>query len=280
MSRALHAAPAATIEPIFMPPVSARLGAPGFVLRRGLLIGLTAAMHLLVVGGIALTDLLMLEIMKPPRAATNMPIIFRPPGPLGGGGGQLSKPSPPRPAPPDAPLIQPAPPKPVVFPMPPPAETNGAPETLPGEIDNAGPGDGIMPGSGTGQGSGRGTGIGDGTGDGDGPGGPGIGPDGEIYPEHHPQIRPPVLIASSRTYPRYPELARKAGVQASVILLVVIDEKGRVGSIEVMSAPDARYGFDLATIEAVKQWRYHPALLDGRPVAVQASITFEFSLSR
>jgi outer membrane biosynthesis protein TonB len=47
-----------------------------------------------------------------------------------------------------------------------------------------------------------------------------------------------------------------------------------------MSAPDPRYGFDLATLEAVKQWRYQPALLGGRPVAVQASITFEFSISR
>jgi protein TonB len=100
-----------------------------------------------------------------------------------------------------------------------------------------------------------------------------------IYNERHPDITPPVQRAS-RAYPRYPEMARKAGVQGTVVLLIVIDREGRVGEIEVLRTPDPRFGFDLAAIEAVKQWRYHPALLGGRPVAVQASVTFEFTLSR
>jgi protein TonB len=130
-------------------------------------------------------------------------------------------------------------------------------------------------------GPGEGAGVGPGGPGGGGPHpGPGIGPDGDpIYQESHPDITPPVQRAT-RAFPRYPELARKAGVQGTVILLIVIDRDGRVGEIEVLRAPDPRFGFDLAAVEAVKQWRYRPALLGGRPVAVQASVTIEFTLSR
>jgi protein TonB len=100
-----------------------------------------------------------------------------------------------------------------------------------------------------------------------------------VYDEGHPDITPPVQ-RPTRAYPRYPELARKAGVQGTVVLLIVIDQDGRVGEIEVLRSPDPRFGFDLAAIEAVKQWRYQPALLAGRPVAVQASVTIEFTISR
>lgn len=260
-------------------PLTARIASRALALRRGALIALTFALHAALIGGIALTDLLVIETMKPPRAATQIPIRFVPPGPVGGGGGPVRTAAP-KPAV-DAPPIQVPLPKPVVFPLPPSSEAHPAVEPMPAP-DNAGPGDGIGEGP-AGHGRGAGGGSASGTGEGDGPGGPGgpgiDRPDGP-YVEGHPEITPPVLIASSRAYPRYPELARKAGVQASVILLVVIDAEGRVGAIEVMSAPDSRHGFDLATIEAVKQWRYRPALLGGKPVAVQASITFEFSLSR
>jgi outer membrane biosynthesis protein TonB len=48
----------------------------------------------------------------------------------------------------------------------------------------------------------------------------------------------------------------------------------------VIQAPDARFGFELAAIEAVKRWRYRPARLGGRPVAVQATVHIEFTLAR
>ncbi|HUD71109.1 MAG TPA: energy transducer TonB [Dongiaceae bacterium] len=270
--------PSIPSAPIFTAPITVRMATRSFALRRGALLALTFGLHAILIGGLALSDFIVVEVMKPPRAATEIPVHFVPPGPAGGGGG--AKPAHPKPAAIDAPRLQPPPAKPVVFPLPPPSEPNPPAEALPGALDNPGPDGGVGDGQGgTGRGAGPAIGGGNGPG-GPGPGGPGIGTSDDPYPEGHPEITPPVLIASSRVYPRYPELARKAGVQASVILLVVIDEKGRVGSIEVMSAQDTRYGFDLATVEAVKQWRYHPALLAGRPVAVQASITFEFSLSR
>jgi outer membrane biosynthesis protein TonB len=50
--------------------------------------------------------------------------------------------------------------------------------------------------------------------------------------------------------------------------------------VQVIRSPDQRWGFDLAAIEAVKRWRYRPALLDGRPVAVYAQVMVEFTLAR
>jgi protein TonB len=80
--------------------------------------------------------------------------------------------------------------------------------------------------------------------------------------------------------PEYPEIARRAKLDGSVILLAVVRPNGRVGAIEVLRAPHTRLGFEFAAIEAVKQWRYKPGLMNGRPVAVYVRIIVEFTLSR
>jgi protein TonB len=124
-------------------------------------------------------------------------------------------------------------------------------------------------------------GVGPGRG-GTGPGGPGPGDDsnaGEVR-EDHPGLERPRIIPSSRAVPDYPAMARRARVMGTVELRIVIDEKGRVGQIEVVRTPDSRFGFDLAAIESVKRWRYQPGRLDGRPVAVEAFVLVEFTLAR
>ena len=47
-----------------------------------------------------------------------------------------------------------------------------------------------------------------------------------------------------------------------------------------MKNGDQRWGFDLAAIDAVKQWRYQPALMNGAPVAAYIQIMVEFTLAR
>ena len=110
------------------------------------------------------------------------------------------------------------------------------------------------------------------------PGGPGD-PDAP-YEQGTPGLIPPALIPGSRALPKYPDLARKAGLQGTVILLAVIETDGRVGEIEVVKNPDQRWGFDLAAIDAVKQWRYQPALMNGAPVAAYIQVMVEFTLAR
>jgi protein TonB len=115
-----------------------------------------------------------------------------------------------------------------------------------------------------------------------GDGGPGVeepGP-GAILDEHDSRLVAPRLIQGSRVQPRYPDIARRARVEGRVILMIVIGPDGAVGPIEVVRGPDPRHGFELAAIEAVKRWRYQPALLNGRPVAVYATVVIDFTLSR
>jgi protein TonB len=115
---------------------------------------------------------------------------------------------------------------------------------------------------------------------GDGGGGTGEPGPGSILDEHDSRLVAPRLIPGSRVQPRYPEIARRARVEGRVILMLVIGADGEVGSIELVRGPDPRHGFDLAAIEAVKRWRYQPGLLNGRPVAVYATVVVDFTLNR
>ena len=233
-------------------------------------------------GGLLLLEVLFVESSLPPRAVT-VPIDFRQPLPhsrtsLPGGGGGPKAATPPAP--------RPAPERPTVVPLPPPLLDSELPPEPPSENPTnigaaGGPGVEGVPG-GTGdpggcEGDGC-NGIGEGgPGDNHGPGGPGA---DSFFVENTPGLEPPVVIPSTRVHPNYPEIARKARLDGSVLLLIVIDKDGRVGEIEVIASPDARFGFDLAAIDAVKRWRYRPARLGGRPVAVQATVRVEFTLAR
>jgi TonB family protein len=65
-----------------------------------------------------------------------------------------------------------------------------------------------------------------------------------------------------------------------VILHAVISPEGSVGSVRILSENPPQVGFGPAAVEAVSHWRYRPATQMGRPVAVQFTITVEFTLSR
>jgi protein TonB len=88
----------------------------------------------------------------------------------------------------------------------------------------------------------------------------------------------PTLIQGTRAEPLYPEEARKAGIAGKVILQVTIEEDGTVGDIEVLRAPDPDAGLTEAAIEAIRMWRYEPAMKDGRPVAALFTVMIEFRL--
>jgi protein TonB len=269
-------------RPIFTALVVSRPAVPLRHLSRVVVMALVAAGYLAGAGALFLLQLLFIETMPPPKAATGPVIIFHPPSPGGSGGAGERRGGPPVPPPVTPPVIHPPAPLPTVVPLAPPADDRSedpATSATPGANSTGPTGEG--PG---GEGAGRG--ITSGTGSGESGGCPTCPPgatqrrsDADIHPDGAPGILPPVVIPSTRALPKYPDLARRALIQGSVILLVVIGADGRVGEIQVVSSPDPRFGFDLAAVEAVKQWRYRPAMLGRRPVAVQASVIVEFSLS-
>lgn len=75
--------------------------------------------------------------------------------------------------------------------------------------------------------------------------------------------------------PVYPEPARAAGISGVVILEATIDPEGVPVGLKILrSIPD----LDQAAINAVRQWRYQPPLLNGVPVAVVMTVTVNFTL--
>ena len=76
--------------------------------------------------------------------------------------------------------------------------------------------------------------------------------------------------------PAYPPLARAARVQGEVVLSAVIDTNGQITNLNLMSGHPMLVP---SAIEAVKQWRYKPYLLNGQPVEVETTITVIFTLS-
>jgi protein TonB len=128
------------------------------------------------------------------------------------------------------------------------------------------------PGSGSGIGTGSGGGVGSGKGGGYGPGeGGGIG--GGVY-RIGGGVSAPTLIY--KIEPEYSEEARKAKHQGTVVLYIVVDDKGMPQNLKVIRP--IGLGLDEKAIEAVTKWRFKPGLKDGRPVAVAATIEVNFRL--
>lgn len=75
---------------------------------------------------------------------------------------------------------------------------------------------------------------------------------------------------------RYPEIARKAGIEGRVFVQFVVDERGRVLNPKVIRGIGG--GCDQAAVEAVKQAKFKPGMQRGRPVKVQYSLPIVFKL--
>lgn len=86
----------------------------------------------------------------------------------------------------------------------------------------------------------------------------------------------PVLIR--RVEPIYPDLARKANIEGIVILEAVISKVGRVTDARIIRSM-GKSGLDEAAIDAVMQWEFTPATLNGIPVDVYMTLTVVFKLN-
>jgi protein TonB len=127
-------------------------------------------------------------------------------------------------------------------------------------------------GSGGGIGSGKGGGVGSGTGGGVGAGeGGGMG--GGVYRVVSGASQP---IPIFRPDPEYADEARKARLQGTVGVELVVDETGHPRFIKVVQS--LGLGLDEEAVKAAAKWRFKPAMKDGKPVAVSAHLDFSFHL--
>lgn len=96
-------------------------------------------------------------------------------------------------------------------------------------------------------------------------------PEDEVLVTRMPKLRDEIRIP-------YPSEAKKAGVQGAVIMDLLIDSKGAVREAKLVGGPGS--GLDEAALEAVKQFRFEPALIQDKPVAVRIRYAYRFVLER
>ena len=89
------------------------------------------------------------------------------------------------------------------------------------------------------------------------------------------EIKTPALVY--RVEPRYPPFAMAANIQGTVILEAIIDERGLVQDVTVLRSQGL---LDKAAVAAVRQWRYSPLLLNGRPERFILTVVLTFALER
>jgi len=80
----------------------------------------------------------------------------------------------------------------------------------------------------------------------------------------------------TQTRPVYPPLARQARIQGTVVLHAIIDKEGKVAQLAIVSGHPLLVE---SALEAVKQWRYKPTMLNGDPVEVDTTIQVTFSMN-
>ena len=80
-----------------------------------------------------------------------------------------------------------------------------------------------------------------------------------------------------RTDPVYPELARRARIQGTVVVEATIDRQGNV--VDTRLVRDLSLGCGEAVVEALRSWKYRPATRDDRPVSIIMTVTVTFRLA-
>lgn len=89
-----------------------------------------------------------------------------------------------------------------------------------------------------------------------------------VYVEELPE-------AVKKVTPDYPDLARQAGIDGTVMVQALVGKDGRVKDTRVVKSVSM---LDAAAVAAVKQWVFKPALSNNKPVAVWVAVPVRFSL--
>ena len=76
--------------------------------------------------------------------------------------------------------------------------------------------------------------------------------------------------------PEYPEAARRAKVQGTVVLDAIVGVEGTVTQLKVINGPEA---LSAAAADAVRWWRYEPYIVNGQPATVETTVAVKFRLA-
>ena len=104
--------------------------------------------------------------------------------------------------------------------------------------------------------------------------------------DHSSAAKPPKSLSVSqavmagnlltKAIPKYPDAAKKAKIQGTVVLQAVIGKDGAIENLRVVSGPAE---LQQSALDAVRQWTYKPYLLNGDPVEVETTINVVYNLA-
>lgn len=102
--------------------------------------------------------------------------------------------------------------------------------------------------------------------------------DALFYPISNPGVVPPEF--TKKVDPIFPEKAKEQGSKGRVVLEVVAGADGKMRDVAVIKVEgDRDVGFQDAATQAVMQWEFKPATLDGKPVDVLLNMHIDFRLN-
>ena len=96
---------------------------------------------------------------------------------------------------------------------------------------------------------------------------------GDVLTEKDVSVSARPVLSSE---PPYPSDARRADIEADVPVQILVDTGGRV--LEARSLSHHGYGLEEAAVQAIRTWRFSPALRGGHPVRVRMRWTVQFRL--
>ena len=76
----------------------------------------------------------------------------------------------------------------------------------------------------------------------------------------------------------YPFLARKAGLEALVVVQVLVDKNGEIVDVTVLEKSGSKVGFESAAVDAIRKLKWRPAMQRDKPVRVAVTIPIRFQL--
>jgi protein TonB len=100
------------------------------------------------------------------------------------------------------------------------------------------------------------------------------GPEIEIVPYYKVEVKPQPIVQSK---PRYPDLARRAGIEGQTVVKALVDIDGSIMEVQVLKSSGNQM-LDQAALTAARKWKFSPAKQRDKFVRVYVSIPINFKL--
>jgi TonB family protein len=101
-------------------------------------------------------------------------------------------------------------------------------------------------------------------------------------PQYEPEARLVPLADSaivSKTEPEYTDEARRAGLDGTVPVLVLVDQDGKPASVRLGGGLTLGMGLEQSAMDAIKEWRFTPPSVNGYPTTLALQVSVHFRLS-